>query len=501
MGMFTDWAGERKADKVDTQPQAFGAVPQEPKTEPAGKFVDPVSPGLYPGKMQDRHLEGFAVRTSLPAAFLIAAVLTILGGDSTQADALAKLQPDKLEATHQEVLALRSKWHKLTRPGPYTEYRANLHVHSAFSHDSRGTIEDIVAAAKATGTRVLMFTEHPSDRYDYFKDGHQGLKDGVLLIPGAETQGFLVFPIQSLRGLDGGSPQDFADVARGRGSLMFLSHLEERMTWEIRGLTGVEIYNTHANFKEQKSLLAALYNPLWLLKSVDVFQKYPQEAFSALQDYPAAYLKRWDQLCEQGPHTGVAANDAHQNVGLVIRLTEGNKARFEDALGKKLFEADAGAIPALQPLRKDKKVGDLLFKLQLDPYENSLRHVGTHLLLTELSTKAVWEALEAGRAFVAFDWLGDSTGFDFAVRSAARRFEMGSRLAFEKGLVIHAQAPLPVQWKLLRNGKVLAEATGRTLQVPVAEPGRYRLEAWLTVAGENMIWILSNPIYIRPAIP
>jgi hypothetical protein len=342
-----------------------------------------------------------------------------------------------------------------------------------------------------------MFTEHPSDRYDYFKDGHHGHKDGVLLIPGAETNGFLVFPTQSLRGLDGGTPQEFADLARSRGSLMFLSHLEERMSWEIRGLTGVEIYNTHANFKEQKNLLAALRNPLWIMKAVDLFQKYPQEAFSALQDYPEDYLKRWDQLCDKAPHTGVAANDAHQNIGLVIRLMEGNKARLEDALGKKLFDLDAGTIPALQPLRKDKKAGDLLFKLQLDPYENSLRHVGTHLLLTELSTRAVWEALEVGRTFVAFDWLADATGFDFAVRSPAQRHEMGSRLAFADGLTIHAQAPLPARWKLLRNGKMATETTGRTLDVPVAEPGIYRVEAWLKVAGEDMIWILSNPIYVR----
>jgi hypothetical protein len=29
------------------------------------------------------------------------------------------------------------------------------------------------------------------------------------------------------------------------------------------------------------------------------------------------------------------------------------------------------------------------------------------------------------------------------------------------------------------------------------EPGNYRIEAWLTVAGARTIWILSNPIYVR----
>src|SRR5262249_15374564 len=160
-------------------------------------------------------LRGLAVRTNLPVVFLAAAAIPFLSAGRVGADALAKLQPDKLEAVRKDVLALRSQWRKLSRPGPYQEYRANLHVHSALSHDSRGTLDEIVAAAKAVGTRILMFTEHPADHYDYFKDGHHGIRDGVLLIPGAETKGFLVYPTRSLRGLDAGSSQEFADLVRG----------------------------------------------------------------------------------------------------------------------------------------------------------------------------------------------------------------------------------------------------------------------------------------------
>src|SRR5262245_40916092 len=144
-------------------------------------------------------------------------------------DALVRLNSERLEGVHRDILALKSQRQELVRTGPYRDYRANLHVHSAFSHDSRGKIDDIVAAAKAVGTQVLLFNEHPAETYDFFKDGHRGIRDGVLLIPGAETQGFLAFPTQSLRSLNGGSPQEFADLVHDRGGLMFLSHLEERM--------------------------------------------------------------------------------------------------------------------------------------------------------------------------------------------------------------------------------------------------------------------------------
>src|SRR5947199_85916 len=89
-------------------------------------------------------------------------------------DALARLKPERLAATRNAIEALKASWQRLPRTGPYQEYRANLHVHSALSHDSRGTIDEIVAAAKKVGTRVLLFTEHPSERYDYFTQGHHG---------------------------------------------------------------------------------------------------------------------------------------------------------------------------------------------------------------------------------------------------------------------------------------------------------------------------------------
>jgi PHP domain len=415
------------------------------------------------------------------------------------ADALAKITAEKLEATHKAVEALKAARQELARPGPFKDFRANMHVHSAFSHDSRGTIEDIVTSAKKVGTKVLMFTEHPSDKYDYFKDGHRGLRDGVLLIPGAETDGFLVFPTQSMKGVKPGTPQEFCDLVCGRGGLMFVAHLEERMKWDIHGVTGNEIYNTHADFKDEKQLAQALRNPLWIFKTADLIRKYPQEVFSALQDYPADYLRRWDELCKSASHTGVAANDAHQNVGLVARAGEGTKVIIEDALAVKVAEVDAAKVLLLAPLMKGKKPGEVIFQVRLDPYAYSLGHVGTHLLLSELTEKSVWDALREGRAYVAFDWMADPTGFDFAATLGERRYEMGSRLGFENGgLQLNAQAPLPVEWKLLRDGKVIQESKGNHFSYPVTELGNYRIEAWLDVAGEKMIWILSNPIYVKP---
>lgn len=414
------------------------------------------------------------------------------------ADALQRIESGKLEAVRQSVLSLKEKRRVIERAGPYQEYRANLHVHSKWSHDSRGEISDIVSAARAAGTRILMFTEHPADHYDFFKDGHRGIVDDVLLIPGAEMRGFLAYPTISLKGLDPETPQELSDLVTGRDGHTFVSHLEERMDWEIQGVTGTEIYNTHADFKDEKRMIAALKNPFRMMQLAGMIQAYPQECFSALQNYPADYLKRWDELCLKSPHTGVSANDSHQNVGLAIRWKEGDAGLIEDALGETSLPVSLAAIPNSSEWKEGKKPGDIIYRIQLDPYENSLRHVGTHLLMTEFSEKGVREALSSRRAFVAFDWMADSTGFDFAAVNADTRFEMGSQLEAGSDLRFRARAPHFVHWRLVRNGTVVQEHDGTDWEFDASAsgPGVYRVEAFLEIAGEQMLWILSNPIYV-----
>jgi hypothetical protein len=49
----------------------------------------------------------------------------------------------------------------------------------------------------------------------------------------------------------------------------------------------------------------------------------------------------------------------------------------------------------------------------------------------------------------------------------------------------------------VRDGEVMLERSGDKLDVPLDKPGIYRLEVWLSLAGEDRPWILSNPIYVR----
>ena len=413
-------------------------------------------------------------------------------------DAIDRLTEKRLREVRASVEKLAAQRVRPQAIGQYRDYRANLHVHSLLSHDSRIALVDIVKAARLAGTQILMFSEHPSEKYDTYDDGHKGLVDGVLLIPGAEMKGMLVYPRQSIRGLDLGSTADVSNLVRVRGGLTFISHLEERMDLEVAGITGNEIYNTHFDFKSEPRLLSSLKNPLWWIRAAELFQKYPQECLGALQDYPREYLERWDTLCLKAPHTGVSANDAHQNVGIKIRVSDDNKAIVEDALGEKVIEIDSRLLLAFGLKPKEENGQKILFQTLLDPYQNSLRHVATHLLMREQTVEEVWDALENGRAYVAFDWIADAQGFDYClIGRDEQRFEMGQQVAYQSEMKLKAQAGLPGNWKLFRNGFMIEESDGDHFETLLTMPGNYRVELWLEVAGRPQLWILSNPIYVR----
>jgi hypothetical protein len=427
----------------------------------------------------------------LMAATALAAASPVYG------DALERMRPEKLRATHEKIEALKSQRREVSLSSGYDDVRTLLHVHSAFSHDSRGTLEEIVAAAKETGVRVILFSEHPASHYDYVNDGHRGLRDGVLLIPGAETRGFLAYPRRSIQNQKADTPQAFSDLVRSADGLVFLCHLEERMDWEIAELTGSEIYNTHADFKDELKFAAALRSPLALFTLMGAVKQYPQEVFGALLDYPADYLKRYDQLCQKSPHTGVSANDSHHNQAFRAKVTDDGKVLLEDALGKKLAELDPQKIAPLKLLVSGKQPGDLILDLDLDPYARSFGHVSTHLLLPEVSEAAVWQALRWGRAYVAFDWIADPSGFVYCAEMGEQSWPIGSQVPAADGFRLRAEAPLEGRFKLVRDGEVIHDAEGGSLDFPVEQGGVYRVEVWLTLAGEARPWILTNPIYVR----
>jgi hypothetical protein len=384
------------------------------------------------------------------------------------------------------------------RPG-VKDLRAVFHVHAEDSPHTGGTLEEVVEACRQTGVRVVFLTDHARKESDPLRPSWRGLHNGVLFFPGVETEGLLSFPVAPTSKPFAKREQYITEVLRG-GGLVFLSHLEERLQDAPAGLTGYEIYNAHAEIKEEAAAGLALLGALcdtkqWAMLSYRV-KHYGDEWMGALQTYPRLYLSKWDHDSEQRHLTGIAANDAHHNQIYRVVVRNEFSAAITSVENQDLLTLQTAQQPELAPLLRGRKRGEVLLQLDLDPYERSFRNTTTHILAGELSEESIREAVRRGRAYVAHEWLADATGFELIAKGEGRTYEMGDSVELTPGLRVETTAPLNGWFRLIRNGQIVAKVKGTSHSFPIQAPGVYRVEVWLEVDGEERPWIYSNPVWV-----
>lgn len=350
------------------------------------------------------------------------------------------------------------------------EYTAVLHVHSAYSHDGRGSVEEIAEAARRTGVRVVFLTDH--NTFAPLAEGKEGWYGDTLVLVGAEIttgSGYLLVlnPRPDLPARARGyALDDLVRRYRAAGALVILAHPEHpRLGWrdtvpEVDGIEVIDVFD---------QIVAA---PWWRQAlGVVAYPANPVMAILSTVHWPRSVLRRWDAMTLARPTIGVLALDAHGGVALT---EEANLAfpSHETAfrLGRLHFVTD-------EPLARD--AADRI---------------------------RVYRALRRGRFYNAFDGFAPADGFRFDVRRGAARALMGDAVPFEEGQVATIQVP-PVgraMVRILRDGEVFheAEVEGQLLSVSVPGPGVYRVEVDLHVdlfpiAGAGFRpWIFSNPVYV-----
>jgi len=418
---------------------------------------------------------------------------------------LERLSSERLAAAHADVERLRAA----VQPPPplpgLNDYRGVFHAHAGDSDHTGGTPEELLRDARRIGVDVVFLSNHYRPPRD-FMDSWRGLRDGVLFIPGSEAYGFLIHPEESIveyMGADAGTL--LRQVNRGAG-MAFLSHVEERVDHSMDGLTGMEIYNRHADALDDgdsmRALVAWIVDPDQSKALARAVELYPEEVFGAQFDYPALYLDKWDRETTQRRVVGVNANDCHHNQVFVVIKVDDDSVRVgtivdDPAEMRVLTIADAPRIPELV---RSHEPGDVIGRYDLDPYWVSMRNSTTHILAAALDEASIRAAVDAGRVYVAHDWLADPTGFSFYVTEGKGPAAiMGDEWTLEAGTTaeLKARFPLPATIRLIRNGEETAVVEARSLTHRLERPGVYRVEGWLEVDGEWRTWIYSNPIYIE----
>ena len=392
--------------------------------------------------------------------------------------------------------AIRSQRQMVTNNAGWNEYRGILHAHSEHSHDSEMPFEEILRAITVAKLDFICLSDHCVDGRADFDLQWRGMHGGKLFIPGFEMKdGMMPFGVAS--GVVLSNQADAPVLAQQivtNGGVLFYAHPEERRDWERPELTGMEIYNIHADFKQQRGGLGGLLPDL-----IVNLRKHPDHIYRKMFNRPTDFLRRWDELNLTRHITGIAGNDCHQNVGFRGIYTEAGTIRVEDTSPDTLkeFKLNWFTRPVARlmfgRLEPDRK----LFHVQLDPYERSARFVNTHILARELSEPAILDSLREGRVFIGFDMVADSSGFSWFATNQSGSAVMGETLAFSNETRFRAVSPLPCRFTVVQNGSTVHQHEGRMLEWTPSRPGKYRVEAELKLRDEWVPWVYANPIHLQ----
>ena len=340
------------------------------------------------------------------------------------------------------------------------------HVHSTYS-DGTATVTELVEAAEGAGADCVLLTDH--DTLEARRRGEEGWRGSVLMLVGHEVSPkaghLLVFGVDEEIPHAGRSEREICAAVLEAGGVSFAAHPFSE---------GSRMSRTIAPPHGWKLLDDAVCGgiELWSLTSDSAEAwRTPWEAAAFMRDPmrtlngpPARHLEIWDRLCRRRRVPAIGGLDAHQR-GIRIR----------------------GRVRSPMP--------NALYFAMLQ----------THLLLPSAPTgepaadrAAVNEALGEGRCYLSFEALAPGRGFRFWAEADGAAAPMGSRVDPGRW-TLRGVTPRRARLRLLRDGVPLHEAEGERLEHPVEERGCYRLEARLPDDERQRLWLISNPVYLRPA--
>jgi hypothetical protein len=391
-----------------------------------------------------------------------------------------------------QVTEFQKRRKEPTSPVKLNLYRGVLHVHSYLSHDCKGTLDDIIPAAKSNGIDFIFLTDHPRGNIDTLPKGYNGLFDAVLIVPGSEKLGFDAWPLDSSI-IDWGVNRDtISKSIVGKGGIIFYAHPEEEHNWNNPWYQGMEIYNFHADTKDEL-MLPQVAN--FIING----NKYRQWSLREMFDEQTEILARWDSLNTKRKIVGFSAVDSHENQNIRARYLSDGRIEWSGS-DTKVIDTTKVSLWNKWLLHPPDKSG-WIFKWMIDTYREGFNYITNYVLADTLSVPSLNENIKQGHLYTAFKSLGDAAGFMFSCTDQNDRLcgIMGDSIGLDKIKTISAISPLPGQFRLLHDGRVINTSSYDNYQYKweeLIEKGAYRIEVHIKIRNKDIPWIYSNPVYI-----
>jgi hypothetical protein len=374
-------------------------------------------------------------------------------------------------------------------------FRGVLHLHSYWSHDSKGAIHDLISAAKLRNIDFIFLTDHPHGNQDTFPRGIRGgTYEGVLLEPGSEKQGFDVWPLDSTVINWKVDKDTVAKNLVANGGIVFYAHTEEPHNWSNPWYQGMEIYNFHTVVKGKKSTLPILTD--FIING----PKYRAWAYNNIFERQTSILARWDSLNIHRKMVGFSAVDEHENVNFRARYLKDGRVQWMGINTKPIDTVKVSFLNRWMFHAPDPS-GWIFRWMIVNTYETSFNNSVNYLFADTLTVSNISNHLLQGHHFTAFQFLADATGFCYYGEGADGKMEgmMGDSIKITDLKRLTAISPYPCRFTLIRDGKPLEVTGNAQYQFSFAkglQKGAYRLEAEVKPGNKWLPWIYTNPIYL-----
>ncbi|HRX13247.1 MAG TPA: hypothetical protein P5210_16405 [Draconibacterium sp.] len=371
-------------------------------------------------------------------------------------------------------------------------YRGVMHLHSYLSHDSEGTLNDLIPAAKNNGIEFMFLTDHPRYDLDTFPRGYNGVYEGVLIEPGSEKHGYVAWPLDSVVIDLKTNPDTIAKEIALNGGIVFFSHTEEKRNWGNPYYQGMEIYNFHTDTKDE-TLAPHIFN------FVVNGKKYRIWALREMFDEQTRILARWDSLNMTRKMVGFSAVDTHENQNIRARYIAGGKVEWVGP-NAKIIDTTKVTILNKWMFHEPDKSG-WIFRLMIDTYNEGFDYITNYVFADVLSAESLARNIKSGHLYTAFKTLGDAKGFNFYATGKDGKLAgiMGDSINISNLKTLNAVTPLPGRYKLIHNGQTIKITETDSYVFSLTEPfekGFYRVEVHVNIGGKYFPWIYSNPVYL-----
>jgi hypothetical protein len=354
-----------------------------------------------------------------------------------------------------------------------------FHVHTNRS-DGLAGVDEVAAAAARAGLKFVVFTDHGDGTRPPEPPAYHA---GVLCLDGVEisTSGghYAVFDMPPSPYPLAGEPRDVVEDVRRLGGFGIAAHPDSpklQLAWTdwATQFDAIELLNPDTSWR----ILAARSDWMSRRRLATALLDYPFRAPEVMAGLlqPTGVIARWAAAASLRRVVTLAGADAHARLAL---------------RGPDPGEGGGLALP-------------------LPGYEPSFRvlsvHVRTERPLTDdphADASLVAQAVRNGHLYTAVDGLASPPSFDFTATNAVGSVGGGDNLDAGGRIELHVTSNAPPRFlTVVRNGtQTLSSARdAQNLVVHGSDaPGVYWVEIVDPDRNPPIVWIRSNPVYVRGA--